>query len=276
MEGADPQFREMIRKMWGLDKPLYEQLAIYWWEVLHGNLGYSYIYREPVISLIAERAGATFLLMGTSLILASIIGTVLGAIAAQKPNSLRDHVIRIFSLAGYSIPTFWSGILLLLVFSLYLGLFPSSGMSDIHGANPLSTLHHLTLPALTMSFYTTGLITRVARSSLLDVLTENYIITARAKGLDEKSVLFKHALKNGFLPILTIIGIEVGGMITGAIFIETVFGWPGLGTLLYAAVLRRDYPLIMGMFIFISLLVTIATLVVDLLYGFIDPRVRLK
>lgn len=277
------QYVTMISEKFGLDKPLHEQLLIYIGQVLTGNLGYSvttYTY-EPVLELIIEKMLNTLLLMGSSLAIACIGGIVLGVLASKKPYSIIDNVVTVISTIGFSIPIAWLGQIAMLVFALYLGWFPVGGAVTLTMGIPtigelIGLLHHLILPAFTFATIYLAVITRVTRASMLEVLGSDYILTARAKGLPENAILYKHALRNALLPVVSVIGVQLSVMIGGSVVVESVFSWPGLGRLLFMSVTRRDYPVIMGIFVFMGLSVIVVTLIVDLFYAVLDPRIRYK
>jgi ABC-type dipeptide/oligopeptide/nickel transport system permease component len=273
-----PEYRAQLRAEFGLDQPLALQLVTYIGKVFTLDLGFSLRYRQDVFELIMSRLPATMLLMGTALVLSSIFGIILGAIAARRPYSLTDNAATFAALAGYSMPVFWLGQLVLLLFALQLGWFPSQGMMSLRTPSEgwgrvLDIGHHLVLPALTYSVYNLTLIFRLTRSRMQETLAEDYIITARAKGVPENSVVYRHALSNALLPVVTVIGLNFGFMLAGSVLTETVFAWPGLGRLMYEAIMARDYPILMGLFIFISFLVIVANVVTDIVYALIDPRV---
>lgn len=269
-----------IREMFGLDQPLYRQFTIYLKNLFRGDWGMSFIYKQPVTAIIGERLPASLLLAVLAEVLAILLGVFLGVVAAWKRGRKVDILSLGFSLVTYAMPTFWLGIMLIAFFGGFLKLFPTSGMLSssmifITGyKRTLDALWHLFLPTLTLSLVLIGEYMLVMRSTLIDVLTEDYIITARAKGLPEKRVLNKHALPNAMIPMVTIISMNLGLTITGALQVETVFSWPGLGRLMYDALKARDYPLLQGIFLVISLCVVGANLISDLLYGYLDPRVR--
>ncbi len=276
-----PEYLEMMREQLGLNKPIYEQLFLYLAKVFQGDLGYSYRYNQPVISLIAERVPATLLLMGTAYIISIIIGIVLGVSSSRKPYSLLDNIITTGSLMGYSIPLFWLAQMLLVALALYLGLFPVGGMMSVTVkyiglGHVLDILHHLILPAAALAVFNLALYTRLTRASMLEVLEKDFIVTAKCKGVDERTVVYRHALRNALLPVITVIGMQFGAMLGGAILTETIFGWPGLGRLMYEALYTRDYPVMMGMFIVASISVIVANLMTDLVYAMVDPRIRYR
>jgi peptide/nickel transport system permease protein len=273
------EFIDRLRADMGLDQPLYQQLAIYIGKVATGDLGHSFVNRAPVLDLVLERFPATLLLMGSQYVLSIVIGVMLGVISAYRPSSGVDNAITVFSLASFAIPVFWLGQMLILVFAYYLDWFPIQGMINLREgytgfAHVLDVAHHLVLPAFTLALYNLALILRLTRGSMLQVVGQEYIKVARAKGLSETTVMVKHALRNALLPVVTVIGLEFPNLIAGAVLTETVFGWPGLGRLTFDAIHSRDYPLLMGMFICICFLVIIGNLIADLLYSILDPRIR--
>ena len=275
---ADPQVVAQLREEFGLDQPLPVQMGRYYAKVLSLDLGQSFRYREPVFDLILGRLPATLLLMGTALVLSTVLAVTLGVIAARRPYSALDNGVTLFALAGYSMPVFWLGQLLLIVFALKLDWFPAQGMQSIRApaegfGRVLDIAHHLVLPAATYSLYHLALLFRLTRAKMQDVLAQDYIQTARAKGLSETQTLIGHALPNALLPIVTVLGLNFGFMLAGSVLTETVFAWPGTGRLLYEAILARDYPLLMGLFVCLSSMVVLVNVATDLAYALIDPRV---
>jgi len=277
--GASEETLKEIRKEFGLDKSLSEQLFIYGKKLLTGDFGVSYFQGKPVLELILEKIWATALLVLTAMFMAVVIGVFTGVMVAQRPASTASAFITIFSLLGFAMPSFWLGIMLILAFSLYLPLFPGYGMITAgYAANfwqiLIDILHHLVLPASTLGIILIGPYSRLSRASMLEVIGSDYIRTARAKGLPERKVIFKHALRNAILPILTMAGLQLGRLLAGAVLVETVFSWPGMGRLMFDGILRRDYPLIMGVMFFSSVVVIMVNLITDVLYGVLDPRIR--
>ena len=277
--GTSQEYVQAVRERLGLDKPLYTQLFIYVMSVLRGDLGFSYVSQEPVLKLIVERMPATLLLVGTSLILSSILGVILGVISSRKPYSLIDNINTLIALIGYSIPVFWLGQILLMYLSLRLGLFPSQGMLSLReipsGISYYFDLgHHLMLPAFALGLRYLAVNLRYTRASMLEVLGLDYITTARSKGLTERTVFYKHALRNALIPVVTLFGINLGVVFAGAVLTETVFAWPGLGMLMMNAVYARDYPVLMGLLLVISAMVILSNLVTDIVYSFLDPRIE--
>ena len=280
MGGADEAAMAEIRKAYGLDKPLVQQFFTYIGKSVNGDLGISYAYNRPVAELILDRLGPTVLLVLTALLSAIAIGTLLGVWASKRPQSVGSGAITIFSLVGYSMPVFWTGILLVILFGKVWPIMPIAGMRDVRALGgsawdtTLDVMHHLVLPALTLSIIYVAQYSRLARTSMLEVLGSDYVRTARAKGLGEFAVTFKHALRNALMPLVTIAGLQFGNLISGAVLVETVFSWPGLGTLALDAILGRDYPTLLGVLTFSAVLVIVANLLTDLSYRWIDPRLR--
>ena len=279
--GADKEMIARLTADMGLDRPLYIQLLRYLGQVATGNLGYSFVSNMPVLELILDRLPATLLLMASQLVFSISLGVGLGVLSARRPNSLLDNSITVFSLASFAVPVFWLGQLLILGFGYYLDWLPIQGMVDLRAGYTgldlvLDVARHMVLPVLTLTLYNLALILRLTRGSMLEVVGQEYVKVARAKGLSENTVVIKHALRNALLPVVTVVGLEFRALIAGAVLTETVFAWPGLGRLTFDAIHARDYPLLMGMFIFISVLVAVGNLVTDLLYALLDPRIRYR
>ncbi|HMO28932.1 ABC transporter permease [Enterovirga sp.] len=275
--GGTGEYVEELRRSFGLDKPLWQQFLIYLGKLLTFDLGMSNVQQRPVLSLIADRIPATVLLMLTAIVIATLLGILFGMIAAMRHRKWLDGVISILALLVYATPQFWLGLMLIVLFSVTLGVLPSGGMMTIgvEMAWPerlLDIARHLALPALTLGLFYVALYTRLMRASMLEVYTFDFITTARAKGVSEAKVGFVHAAANALLPVVTMAGIQVGHMLGGSILIETVFGWPGLGRLLFDALQQRDLNLLLGILFISSILVVAANLLVDLLYGVLDPR----
>ncbi len=268
-----------LREKFGLDEPIGTQFVYYIRETANLNLGISYQSRQPVWDEITRRIPATVVLVGASAILSAVIGTIGGVIAAWRRNSFRDHAITSSTMLFYSMPDFWLGMILLLVFAVVLGWFPVAGMvsagSDATGfAFLLDYLHHLFLPALTLTLAYLGEYALVTRSSLLDVMGEDYLVVARAKGLRDAVVRRKHAVPNALLPVVTLTAINFGFVLSGAIAVETVFSWPGLGKATADAIRGPDLPVLQGMFLLFSAAVIVFNLLADLAYAWLDPRVE--
>ena len=277
--GMSPELMAQLRAQYGLDRPLHVQLGVYLAKVLSGDLGYSYFFNLPVVSLIAERVPATLLLVLSSVLVAFSLGTTLGVLAARKPNGVLSQFITVLAMVGFSAPVFWMGIMLVILFASVWPVLPVSGMRAADGgaggfAGVLDVLHHLVLPTVTLGLVYLAQYSRLSRSSMLDVLGSDFIRTARAKGLAERVVMYKHALRNALLPVVTVLGLQFGNVMAGAILVETVFNWPGLGRLAFESVLRRDYPTILGVLLFSSIVVIVMNILTDLAYRLIDPRIK--
>jgi len=278
-EDGDAGYYAMMRTRFGLDRPVHERLFVYVGRVLRGDLGFSYRLQQPALTAVLGRLPATLLLVTPALLLATLIGLGLGLLAAWRPLSPLDTLVSTVSLLGHAMPVFWLAQLLVLVFAYQLELFPVQGMRDVRAmasgwAGALDVAHHMVLPVTALTVQYLAPIARVARASLIDVLGNDYVRTATAKGLPRRRVLGQHALRNALLPVVTIIGAQVAFMLSGAVLTETVFAWPGLGRLLMSAMLARDLAIVSSMFLFISLAVVLSTIVVDLLYAALDPRIR--
>lgn len=264
-QDATRQDMERIRQAYGLDRPLSVQYARFMERVARGDLGYSYRQGVPVTELITERIGATFELALASLALAIVLGVALGMAAAVRRGSGVDTVAMTVALLGTSMPSFWLGLLLIIIFGVKLGWLPVSGYGG---------LDHLVMPAFVLGGFYAAQVSRLTRTSLLEVLAQDYIRTGRAKGLRARVVLFKHALRNAALPVLTVLGLSFGQMLGGAIIVESIFAWPGMGRLAVQAVLGRDFPVVQGVAIVGSAVFLAVNLTVDLVYGWVDPRLR--
>ena len=249
----------------GLNKSKLEQYADYMIGILHGDFGTSYVYNRPVTSLIAERIPNTLVITLTSLVIAIFIGVGIGVLSAIKQYSILDYIFMILALVGVSMPIFWLGLMLIIVFSLNLGWLPSGGMGS---------WKNYIMPAITLGTGDAALICRMTRSSMLEVIRQDYIRTARAKGVPEKMVIRKHALKNALIPVVTVIGLQFGSLLGGATLTETVFAWPGVGRLLVDSIKSKDAPLVLGGVIMMTITFSIVNLCVDILYAFIDPRIK--
>jgi peptide/nickel transport system permease protein len=276
---VSPEVVANLRKDFGLDKPLLQQFGLYVEDTLTGNLGLSYSTRRPVSEVIGERIKWTVLLIGVSTAASIVIGMLVGIYGAWRRGSAFDVGSLGISLILYSMPEFWLGIMLLILFASTLGIFPTRGVvtpgADLTGFDYIADVaNHMFLPALTLTLAYIGEFALVMRSSLLDVMGEDYMQTARAKGLRDRLVRTRHAVPNALLPTVTLIALNIGFIIGGAITVETVFSWPGLGLLSYDALTAPDYPLLQGLFLLFSAAVIVANLIADILYGYLDPRVR--
>ena len=291
--GIDPARHEQLRHEYGFDRPLYVQYGVYIARLAHGDLGRSISTSTPVAEEFATLFPATLELAIAAILFAVLLGLPAGILAALKRNTILDHGVMGVSLAGYSMPIFWWGLLLILLFSVQLGITPVSGRIDVlYYIEPVtgfllidtllsdesgafrSALSHLALPAIVLGTVPLAVIARMTRSAMLEVLGEDYIRTARAKGMPPRRVIWLHALRNALIPVVTVIGLQVGVLFTGAILTETIFSWPGIGKWLIEAIGRRDYPVLQGGILLIGIVVMAVNLAVDLTYGFINPRIR--
>ena len=281
MGGADKEILDQIRADYGLDRPFLVQLGSYIGNVLSFDLGFSYFYNRPVTELILQRLPATLLLVFTAQALALIIGVVLGVISARRPNGLTSHFVTLLALFGYSAPVFWTGILLLIGFSLNVQWFPVAGMRDVtisgnFWVHFVDVARHLVLPVITLGSIFLALYSRLCRATMPEVLGSDYIRTAKAKGLYDRDVVYKHALNNSLSPVITLAGLQFSAVISGAVLVEAVFSWPGLGTLAFQSIIARDTPTILGILFFSALVVIVGNLLTDLILRLIDPRIGAK
>ncbi|RDD60661.1 ABC transporter permease [Ferruginivarius sediminum] len=271
---ATPENAERLRDQLGLDRPLVEQYLIWLGNVLQGEFGRSYNLNRPVIDEVLERFGPTLLLAGTSLILCTIFGLLAGVVQAVRQYGWQDKLISLLVLIGISTPSFWLGIVLVLLFAVELGWFPASGMFAIYGGGGLGDLlHHLALPAFTLAVVATGVIARLTRLNMLEVLRQDYVRTARAKGMGERTVIMKHAFKNAAVNVVPVIGVQAGFVIGGAVYIETVFQWPGIGRMLVTAISTRDVLLVQGGVMVVAAAYVLFNLIADLVQHALDPRI---
>ena len=278
---GDPELLEQIRAQYGLDRPVIVQLGSYIGQVATGDLGDSYFFNQSVTSLILQRLWPTVLLVGTALAFAVAAGTMVGVATARRPESPLSHGATVLALVGFSMPVFWTGIMLVILFASTWKLLPVQGWHDVSYPdglfwNMLDVGEHLVLPALTLGLIYLAQYSRLSRASMLEVLESDYVRTARAKGLGERRVVYKHALRNAIIPVVTVIGLQFGALLSGALLVETVFNWPGLGRLAFDSILRRDTSVLLGVLLVSSVMVIVANLLTDLLYTIIDPRIRLR
>ena len=277
--GGDPELAARLRKQYGLDQPLYIQLIKYLGQVCRGDLGYSFYYDESVAALLIGHLPTTLMLTLSALVLAVIIGTLFGVYAALKPNGIFSNFVTVLSLFGYATPVFWLGMIILLVFALYLPLFPAFGIRSWPQPENtfdriLDMIHHLVLPTFTLAILYLASYSRISRASMLDVLGSDYIRTARTKGLSEFRVIFKHALKNAAMPVVTLAGLQLAQVFSGAVLVETVFSLPGVGPLLYESIVRRDFPVILGVLFGAATTTIVANIITDIIYSWMDPRIK--
>ena len=260
----------------GLNKPLLERYLVWITNLFQGDLGRSYSLNRPVLDEVMERLGPTLLLSGAALLLCTFFGLVSGIVSAVKQYGWQDKILTLLVLLGISTPSFWLGLILVLIFSVQLGWFPASGMFAIYGGgNAVDLLHHLVLPAVTLAIVATGVIARLTRSNMLEVLRQDYVRTARAKGLGERKVIYKHAFKNALVNIVPVIGIQAGFVLGGAVYIETVFQWPGIGRMLVTAISTRDILLVQGGVLLVAVSYVTVNLAADILQRMLDPRLNI-
>jgi peptide/nickel transport system permease protein len=278
---ASPEYMAALRLKFGLDRSLTEQFLSYIGNALHLNLGYSYRNDAPVFQLIMDRLWPTLLLMLTAFVFALTGGITLGLLAASARNKLRDAVISFVSLICYATPGFWLGLMLIVVFAIKLGWLPTSGLEDIGAFNEgwarvADIARHLILPGSTLGMFYLALYTRLMRASMLEQIGMDYVVTARSKGLSERQIVFGHMMRNAMLPVVTMAGLQAGNLIGGSVIVETVFGWPGLGTLAFDALQSRDLNLLLGIFFISACLVVIINLLIDLIYVALDSRIQMR
>ena len=278
---ATPEYMAELRAKFGLDQPLPVQLLVYLKNIISLDLGYSFRHDMPVSVLIVDRFWPTLLLMVSTIILAVLFGILLGLLAAINLNTWKDAVISVFALITYATPLFWVGLMMIVVFSINLRWFPTSGMENIAAFYEgfdrfVDITQHLVLPTITLSLFYLALYTRLMRASMLEQYGQDYVVTARAKGLPERRITFGHVLRNALLPVVTMAGVQVGALIGGSVIVESVFAWPGLGMLAFESLFARDLNLLLGIFLISSVLVVVVNLIVDVIYCFLDPRIEVS
>ncbi|MFZ0853464.1 MAG: ABC transporter permease [Hyphomicrobiaceae bacterium] len=277
--GAPAEYVQALRERFGLDKPVPVQLALYVKNILALDLGYSFRNQSPVLPLILARLSATLLLMGTTLVLSLGLGVLLGLLAAVWVRTWKDHVISVAAIIAYAMPLFWIGLMLILLFAIKLDWLPTSGMEDAaafyEGSERIVDIaRHLVLPAITLSLFYMALYARLMRASMLEQRGLDYVTTARAKGLTERQITLRHVVRNALMPVVTVAGVQVGGLLGGSVVVESVFAWPGLGQLAFQSLFARDLNLLLGIFFISSCLVVLINIVVDVVYVLLDPRIR--
>ena len=275
---ASPEFIADLRTRFGLDKPLWEQFVIYMAQIAQFDLGYSFRFSRPVAGLVFERLPATLMLMIPTLLLAFIVGSTLGVAAARRAGKWSDAAISIAALFFYAMPIFWIGVMMVVLFSVKLGWLPTGGMvtigADLSGLPlVLDIARHMVMPVVALSLFHTAFYARLMRASMLEIFTQDFVTTARAKGLGETRIVYKHVLRNALLPVVTVLGLHVANLLGGAVLVETVFAWPGLGRLAFDSVLSRDVNLLLGILLCSSILVVLTNLTIDALYRLLDPRI---
>jgi peptide/nickel transport system permease protein len=268
---ASVEAQEQLRANLGLDKPLLVQYVNYIGRAVRGDFGKSYKNQVPVMQQVLERFPNTLLIASGAIILSLILGIPIGIISARRQYSFVDNAAMLGALIGVSMPGFWMGLLLVIVFSLRLKLLPSSGMNT---QSLIALLRSLVLPVIALSTYSLAMIARMTRSSMLEVIRQDYINTARSKGISERQVVFSHMLRNALIPIITAVGLQFGTLVGGSIMTETVFSWPGIGRLIVESIKSRDIPVVLGSVIFLSVVFSLVNLIVDLLYAFVDPQIK--
>jgi peptide/nickel transport system permease protein len=278
---ATAEYLQQLRAQFGLDQPGWLQLLRYLRRILVLDLGFSFRHSMPVLDLIANRLGPTLLLMGVTLVVSVVLGALLGVLAAIRVNRWQDTVISVLALACYATPLFWVGLMLIVVFSVTLDWLPTSGMETVAAfhqgwARARDVAWHLVLPATTLSLFYLALYARLMRATMLEQLGVEYVVTARAKGLSERRITFRHVLRNAVLPVVTMAGVQMGSLLGGAVVVEAVFAWPGLGQLAFQSLFARDFNLLLGIFFLSACLVVVVNLLVDLVYTAIDPRIDLR
>ena len=276
---STPEYLAELRARFGLDRPFHIQLGNYVWKLAQLDLGYSFRHNQSVLQLILGRLPATLLLMASGLLVAVTLGGWLGVMASRKVNSLRDNLISLFAMLAFATPVFWMGLMMIVLFSVHLGWLPSSGMESIAAGHQgltrvFDVARHMIMPVATLSLFYVAVYTRIMRASMLEVFNQDYVTTARAKGLSERRITFRHVLRNALLPVVTLVGVQIGGMLGGSVLVETVFSWPGLGRLAFEAVFQRDLNLLLGILLLCSFVVILANIAVDLAYSWLDPRIR--
>jgi peptide/nickel transport system permease protein len=270
--GADPEYIEQIKEQLGLNKPLYRQYLDFVGNIVTLDLGRSLRTNEPIAEDLKVRYIATIQLTIAAMFISTTLGVTIGVLSATKRDSWIDHVARSIAFAGISMPSFFLGLLLILIFAFKLDWFPTSGRGETIFS--IDGLKHIFLPALTLSVASLAILVRLVRSAMLDVLRQDYVRTARAKGLREGVVIYKHALRNALIPVVTIIGLQIGAFLGGSVVVETVFAWPGVGRYLVQSILGRDFPVVQAAVLFVAATFVLVNIMVDILYGVLDPRVK--
>src|SRR5215475_11861046 len=278
---SDPATVALLRKTYGMEDPLWLQLVKYIWALLHFDFGFSYRQNMPVIDAITIHLPATLLLMLSSITLAFAVGVAAGVVASVKVRTVWDTLVSVAAMFFFAAPSFWLGIMMIVLFAVKLGWMPVGGMATIGGVGGgiggvLDVLHHLVLPTLALGLFYAAIYARVMRSSMLEVAQLDFVRTARAKGLSRNKVTIAHVLRNALLPVVTILGVQMGTVLAGSVVIESVFSWPGIGSLLFDSVSSRNYPVVLGIMVLGSLVVIAANIAVDLLYMWLDPRIEIR
>lgn len=276
---TDEAFVQQLRTKFGLDQPILTQLGLYLWGVVRLDLGFSYRQQMPVIDLVMDRLPATLLLTGAAFLFSLTVGVASGAWAAQHKGKVLDRLITTIALVFYATPLFWMALMAVLVFSVWLGWLPAFGLREVGGEasfweRVLDVARHLVLPAVTLGLFFTAVYVRMTRASMIEVARQDFVKTLRAKGLSERVIQRRHVLRNAVLPVVTLAGVQAGQMVGGAVMTETVFAWPGIGRLMYEALLQRDYNLLLGVFVVCAAMVVVFNILTDLVYRMVDPRIE--
>ena len=278
-DNPSEEYIEAIRTKYHFSDPIYVQLAYYISSLLKGDLGDSFYFGQPVVQMINERLGASLLLSGTSAILAFIIGTAIGLYSGRRPGTILDRIFSTIAYACNSMPSFWLGMMLILVFASNLGWFPTQGMFDVRSnaegfAKAVDVLHHMVLPVTTLTLIQIPTYFRITKSSVNQIILDDFVTTFRITGMNEKRIFYKFVLKNAILPVITVFGINLAYVITGSTLVETVFSWPGIGVLMYRSITLRDYNVLMGIYLALAISVAVVMILVDVIYAWLDPRIR--
>lgn len=278
--GAPKEYVDQLRARFGQDQPVYIQLFNYMRNLLVLDLGYSFRQSAPVLELLLKRLGPTLLLMGATLVISLGLGILMGLLAALWVRTWKDNAISVAAIIVYATPLFWVGLMLILVLSIWLDWFPTSGMEDVVAFHEgwdrvVDIAHHLVLPTVTLSLFYLALYARLMRASMLEQRGLDYVVTARAKGQTERRITTRHVFRNALLPVVTMAGVQTGSLLGGSVVVESIFAWPGLGQLAYQSLFARDYNLLLGIFFMSAVLVVIVNLIVDVIYVFLDPRIRI-
>lgn len=271
---ATPEASEALRHQLGLDQPLIIQYLQWLVNVLHGDLGHSLTSGEGVTTVVFRHLGPTLLLTSASLVLAVVFGVALGVLAAVRPYSVIDRISTLVATVGVTVPSFWLGLMLIALLAIALGWLPASGMFEARNPQWSAVPQHLLLPAVTLALPSVAVIARLTRSSTLEISRQEYVRTARAKGLAERVIISRHVLKNALIPVVTMVGLQTGYLLGGAIIVEAVFNWPGVGSLMLTGISTRDFPVVQGAVLYVALAFVLVSTAVDLLYGYLNPRIR--
>jgi peptide/nickel transport system permease protein len=266
---------QRLKALYGLDQPIYVQYLKWLGQIVQGNLGYSRLHHQAIIDVLVPRIGNTLVLTGLSLIISLLVAVPVGIFSALRQYSRLDYLLSLLAVAGMSLPIFWFALVLMLIFSVYLGWLPPGGHYSLEpDADLIGQARYLIMPVTVLSLFQIATWMRFTRSAMLEVIAQEYIVTARSKGLLEREVMLRHALRNALIPIVTLVALSIPGLISGAVITETIFSWPGMGRLIFDSLMNKDYNLTMGIFLLFGILVVAFNLVADVLYAIVDPRIR--